>query len=86
MSTLDIRSAEVDSVDNIVFADQPIHGYTVSTLLAKWYENKIAIAEEPVNEDFDTDGDFVLIGSEKDALNLIKALQKAIELSWFKEE
>ena len=45
--------------------------------LEKWYD-----IASIVDEDGDSIG---RIASEEDAQNLIKALQKAIELGWFKE-
>lgn len=61
--------------DEIVFAD-PDESWTIATYLTRHYDC-LSICEGG-------EGDFVLIQTVEHVKNLIKALEKAIELGWVK--
>lgn len=79
MSTYDVRSNNEEVIDKIVFAD--LHDSDdwsqacciIPDVVTHTKQKYIAISD-----DFDT----VVINSKEHALNLIKALNKAIELGW----
>lgn len=77
MSSFDVRTSTPDEIDVIVFADTHA-SYSIADRLEKRPRTSvIAIVDEQ--------DDHLYIGSKEDALNLIKALNKAIELNWFDE-
>lgn len=77
MSKFDVRNATQDEINTIIFADtHPT--YAIG--------NRIEKSEDPVVQIVDEQYDTMYIGSKEDALNLIKALNKAIELGWFDTE
>ena len=76
MSKFDVRDSIPDEIDVIIFADSH-SSYSIADRLEKHTgKSVISITDEQ--------DDSVYIGSKEDALNLIKALNKAIELDWFK--
>ena len=76
MSTYDVRSNNEEVIDEIVFAEKYCGGSQAFRICQDWsstHEKYIVIS----------DGcDFTIINSKEHALNLIKALNKAIELGW----
>lgn len=73
MSRIDVRS-DVGNVTIITFADDTqINGNTIACELRKCSFNGLEI--------HDSD-DYLVIPTKADAVNLILALQKAIELKW----
>lgn len=72
MSVIDIRK-DYNKVDKIVFSDEGFNFVTASFL--KHSDDHFSIVDE-------SGTDSVLIESVEQAENLIKALQKAIELKW----
>ena len=75
MATIDIRD-NFPTVDIIRFLDNPTGNYLVTGLTYIDGEVKIEDLENIRS---------LKISSEEHAKNLIKALNKAIELDWFKE-
>lgn len=77
MSKFDVRNATQDEINTIIFADtHPT--YAICNRIEKEKGDLVKI----VDEQYGT----MYIGSKEDALNLIKALNKAIELGWFDTE
>ena len=73
MSTFDVRNTKDNEVVKITFADKTA-GYGCS--LVKESEGGVALV--------DCEDNFAsYVATKQDAENLIKALQKAIELGWF---
>ena len=76
MSTYDVRSNNEEVIDEIVFAEKYCGGSQAFRICQSWtstHETYIVIS----------DGcDFTIINSKEHALNLIKALNKAIEFGW----
>lgn len=70
---LDIRNTQEEEVTSIRFWDDTGEDVVASTLTHAW--GKVAI------EDSTT---VVCVESKEHAINLIKALEKAIELGWLK--
>lgn len=70
MTSIDIRKEQVDDIDEIIFADNDAY------CLIRTGGDIIDI--------YDISEDYVQIVSKEHALNLIKALEKAIELEWLK--
>lgn len=80
MATIDIRNEVDDKVTVIVFADgEGADGITQAKAIALYDYNGV-----PYVSIEDMDGDVVIINSKEHAQNLIKALNKAIELGWLK--
>ena len=75
MSTIDIRASQED-VQRIIFSDSCDKGYGVAYALEKHHTGDFVQLQDG--------GEMVLISSKEHAANLIKALQKAIELGWLK--
>lgn len=78
MSEFDVR-LPAPPVELIKFADVNANSFASAfhiTLSGHGGGNTIAITDD--------DGEFVLIHSKETAINLIKAVNKAIELSWLK--
>ena len=75
MSTIDIRKYEPPEIDRIVFAENKDSVYTTIAYELTKEHKRINIV----------DGDaYVIVTSKEHAENLIKALNKAIELGWVK--
>ena len=74
MSTIDIRNGKQCEITEIIFWDHDIAKTTPATHLKVDNDHEVAIHDEE---------DFVFIVSQEHAENLIKSLQKAIELGWF---
>ena len=74
MASIDIRVNSKEEITNIEFADSMENNAYILTK----YTGYAGIQIE--NEDFGVE-----ISSKEDAQNLIKALEKAIELGWWKE-
>lgn len=78
MATFDVRSENTCEVDTITFADsrggqeEYYQGYSI---------RKSTDFNSGIQIDDDDDG-FVLISTKQHALDLIKALEKTIELGW----
>lgn len=78
MATFDVRNNEAGAIDEIRFADEDDYTWSILT---------------HISSDEIADGDIQLISSEGNARihsktharNLIKALEKAIELGWLKD-
>lgn len=70
MSSFDVRQGEVEQIDYIVYSDD------CAIILNEHGRPYIKS---------DDHGDIVTIGSQQEALNLIKAIKKALELGWWKE-
>ena len=73
MTTIDVRYAKEEVVRVIKFSDS----------------SATHLAAEGIGEDidvmlYDDNEDFVVINDKEHALNLIKALNKAIELGWLR--
>lgn len=75
MNMIDIRSDRKDKVNKIVFADES-DNYCNAQYLVKY--------EEVIYMDGIESCNCLAVCTEEDAKNLIKALQKAIELGWWK--
>lgn len=76
MSSIDIREQGEDTVDTIVFADaEDSEDVVQAHYVRRWSSNYFTI------EDSD---ESVVINSKEHALDLIKAIEKAIELEWVK--
>lgn len=87
MTSIDIRNVSDVEIDVIFFADNrnkySDYAYHANRIL-KGEDNEMAICTHGIDDDdvsCDTDNN-ATIGSAKDARNLIKALEKAIELGW----
>lgn len=80
MATFDVRDNNSSEVDTILFADtrggfeEYSQGYSIRKSVD--FRSGIQIDDE--------DGGFILISTKQHALDLIKALEKAIELKWLK--
>lgn len=68
---IDIREKEADKIEGIIFAD-PVSLDSGYVLNLNFGPNGATVIE--------SEDSFVFIDSKEDALNLIKALEKAIEL------
>lgn len=73
MSSIDIRN-ESEEVTEIIFSDEG-NSYVVATKVERYVTDSIKIVDED-------DRANVIIESKEHAENLIKAIQKAIELRW----
>lgn len=79
---IDIREDSYEYVDEIRFASD-LDCYAIATTL-KRNEFDIGYVNIGISDMDQHCGDeYQIIASEEDALNLIKALEKAIELKWF---
>lgn len=76
MAAIDIRGDQPATVDRIVFADSNNWCYTLVALRKSLTDAQIILID-------DDDGNTAQL-YKSDAENLIKALQKAIELGWTK--
>lgn len=86
MSSIDVRG-NVEKIRKIIFAesDDSRTGFTQAYYIQPFdeiKENVIIICDE--DYDGDVDRGAVLLTSKKDGLNLIKAIEKSIELGWIK--
>ena len=75
MSVLDIRVDTPSPVEKIVFSSEAVDGWGVAHCLTTYGTKFVAIRDS---------GESVLLTNKEHAENLIKALQKAIELGWLK--
>lgn len=78
MATFDVRSENTSEVDTITFADSRggQEGYCQGDSIRKSVDFNSGVQIDDKNEGF------ILISTEQHALDLIKALEKAIELKW----
>lgn len=75
MSAIDIRNAGVETIDKIVFSDEGSN-YVIATHLTQGKgEDCFKIVTEDCRES-------VIVESKEQAQNLIKAIDKAIQLGW----
>lgn len=82
MASIDVRCSEQSEIDNIIFAGSEVdEGSAVSLQKGRGDTFTSHIAIVPAD---DNDYSVVSIESKEHAQNLIKALEKAIELKWFK--
>lgn len=81
MSEIDIRETSKQSIGRIRFADSETEGGDGFS-----QADVMRFDEDAENVEImeSSNGDFVRINSKEHALNLIKALEKAIELEWLK--
>lgn len=84
MSTFDVRSKEITSIE---FADkfttdmkEIAHAYKVKPFVP--VKGTVSISDSEY--DSDDEVGYVVVSSAEHAKNLIKALEKAIELGWIK--
>ncbi len=75
MSSIDIREQGEDAVDTIVFADAEDSDDVAQAHHVRWRSNYFTIEDSYES---------VVINSKEHALDLIKAIKKAIELEWVK--
>jgi hypothetical protein len=80
MSEFDVRKANQEEYTNIRFSQEEVHGTTAAYQLVKWDYEGIMIQDSDYDK-IKTRG-FVVIVDKNHALNLIKAIEKAIELRW----
>ena len=78
---IDIRRVSETEIKHIVFAD-PDDNYVVATRISKLSDGIVAIEERDTN-DRDAGDDVRLVSAEQ-GRNLIKAIEKAIEMKWLK--
>ena len=76
MATIDIRNTSEDAIDTITFASAS----SVSYICGKLVKGGNDVEVQDPEDDYRS----LVIESKEDAENMIKALQKAIELGWFK--
>lgn len=76
MASIDVRSQDIE-IDTIIFAGED-PAWTTATHLAFESENVVGIVADGGRQI-----SYKIFGKES-AKNLIKALEKAIELGWFK--
>lgn len=84
MSIIDVRGGFVQTVEEIRFADKlSARGYVQSYKLVtnEDFGNSVVIADDEY-EGFTLDKGAVLVIGKEHGENLIKAIQKAIELEW----
>ncbi len=76
-TTFDVRTDENFEIDKIVFANplckQEVHNIAHFIIHTKLFDGMVSITDKE---------SFVLVQDKEHALNLIKALEKAIELKW----
>lgn len=75
---LDIRNNGEEEITQIRFADNQMDNATILEAVPSENEGETGVVS--IGDD---DGVGVLIYTEEDAHNLIKALNRAIELGWF---
>ena len=75
MSTYDVRSNNEEVIDEIVFAEDCAWegGWQACSITCNTLKKYILVSDP---------GESLVINSKEHALNLIKALNKAIELGW----
>lgn len=78
MTIFDIRTDIVEPTTRIVFSDRLVEGTHVAHFIESFSRRDDAIAIQ------DGTGEKVVLVSEEHARNLIKALEKAIQLGWLK--
>lgn len=79
MATFDVRNDNSGELDTILFADTRggFEEYSQGYSIRKSTDFRSGIQ-------IDDDDGFILISTKQHALDLIKALEKAIELKWLK--
>lgn len=78
MAIFDIRKDLVEPTTRIVFAERTVEHTNVAHFIVQWPRRVNAVSiEDGTNEK-------VVIVSKQHALDLIKALEKAIALEWLK--
>jgi hypothetical protein len=75
MTVYDVRCGDDSKIEEVVFADKACVG-------GSYQAYKIAPNVDGDVKLIDGSGDYVYVNSENHARNLIKALEKAIELGW----
>ncbi len=85
MSVFDVRNNSTSEVNEIHFADK-VDNYTTNTQAyrIKKFDESVVMIEDEDHVDEDSDNGFVLVTSKSHADNLIKALNKAVDLGWLK--
>lgn len=81
MATFDVRLENTAEVDTITFADSRGGGQEE---YCQGYSIRKSIDFNSGIQIDDDDDSFVLISTKQHALDMIKALEKAIELGWLK--
>lgn len=82
MATIDIRDEKAESIECIKFADyDPLEVFDHNADQIRRLADNVFIEVST-----DTDNRFLFIRSKEDAQNLIKGLQKAIELDWWQDK
>lgn len=85
MSTIDIRNTAKEEITEIRFADDkgPCGVVQASTLEKTSSYEGLIISDAEYNEHAYDGKGFVVVSTQDDAENLIKALDEAITLGWF---
>lgn len=82
MSTIDIRNDKVSNVTEIRFSDDIVNTTTVASTLSKDKDGEVLIKDRCF--DFYEGLGYLCIANKEHATDLIKALEKAVELGWLK--
>lgn len=85
MSEIDIRTEQTAPVTDIVFSDPSVNTTLVAYKLtvSEQHKKRIELRDESF-DDYENGLGYLIIPNKENALNLIKALNKAIELGWLK--
>lgn len=75
MAVFDAREAELVNIDSIVFNEADCDGFTLRYKLIPFDDDTVKIVDNY---------NYIFIFNKQHALNLIKALNKAIDLGWLK--
>lgn len=78
MSTFDVRTRDSDTVTNIVFADDKDCSRAFAYYIDRHGSDDTLVCINDHQEDF------IIVTSAEHARDLMKALDKAIELGWLK--
>ncbi len=80
MTTFDIRKEGSEEITKIVFADEAERDYDETARVFRLVKD----SDGPFILVEDENGTYVVVDTKERTLNLIKALNKAIELGWVK--
>lgn len=84
MSMIDIRDSSGEEINIIKFSDTNIDIYSISEL--QLYNDCVYInSYQEVTNGRKATSPYLSVCSKQDAENLIKAIQKAIELEWWED-
>lgn len=83
MSTFDVRDFKDEPITNIRFSSDIFNDTILASTLVRRDDLSIEIRDEQYSEEGDGIGQLVVYG-KKHAQDLIKALNKAIEIGWLK--